>query len=54
MYGGIGCYNCGSECKLGYFGEQCEYCQTGFYVGNDQNNGKVDPVTGEGPLCKGN
>ena len=42
---------CGS-CILGYQGDNCGQCASGFYPFNGTSN-EVDPITGEGVYCKG-
>ena len=53
VFGGVNCSSCGTVCRIGYEGNQCESCRKGFYVSNGVPNGEVDPLTGVGPICKG-
>ena len=45
---------CGSnsECKTGYFGDQCQYCTPDSAIISGAN-GTVDPLSGVGVLCGG-
>ena len=53
IFGGVNCSSCGTVCKMGFEGNQCQTCQRGFYVSNGVTNGEVDSVTGVGPTCEG-
>ena len=53
IYGGVNCTTCGTVCKIGYKGNQCQICQNGFYISNGVTNGNVSSETGEGPICEG-
>lgn len=41
------------NCKPGYTGDLCQYCDSSRYclVTNDQVDGEVDLITGEGVTC---
>ena len=50
IYGIHNCTDCGYQCKTGYNGDRCEWCNTGYDVVSEAVNGTIDS-NGVGVKC---